>query len=454
MSGKSITNALSELCGKRDAAIFGAGTSARAAARLLAKYGIKSRFYQQVETNHADLSANASAEFGEKEAREHKLVVYSPAFRPDHPWIETARANGCTAICEPDLCAECFGGKIIAVTGTDGKTTVTSFLTHALKSAGYDAFAAGNIGRPLSNFCADFAESGENTSQKIAVCELSSFQTFGMSRLNLDALLWTNFAPDHMDWHKDMREYFSAKLDAASRLRPFGGKGKIFICGSSVSEASRAYGAPLPDFAKILDFESMRKNSEMNFPEPFTSFAQAQNFALVKSFWERIGLDCGDLARAAETFSLPAYRFGAKTTVDGVDFYNDSKATNVHSAVAAIRELAGAETLVWIGGGKDKFCPLDELVGALLECADAAVLIGQTADKLSKQLSKLPLGAHKCKTLESAVKKAYALAKGKKAAAVLFSPAFSSFGMFSGYVERGKSFENALLCLKNRKYCK
>ena len=442
---------ISKLAAGKPAALFGCGASARAAAELLEACGVECEFYQQPGSAHAAAGAAARESFGKGEAQRHALAVYSPAFRPDHEWITAARENGLETLCEPDLGALAFGGKIIAVTGTDGKTTTASFLGRALKSAGADAFCAGNIGVPLSKFCAEFVRSGECDADKIAVCELSSFQTAALSRLRPDALIWTNFAEDHLDWHRDMREYFLSKFNLVKMLRADKFGKMIFACGSDVPRAARKFGVCMPEFARVLDFESARGRARPPAPPPFDTFAQSQNFALAETLWREMGLDESILRGAADGFRLPAYRFGEKTTVGGVDFYNDSKATNAHSAIAALTELSGRETLVWIGGGKDKSCSLEELVGAVEKCAKAAVLIGQTAPALKARLEGLPLGAHVCDTLEHAVQKAYRLCRSKSGAAVLFSPGFSSFGMFSGYGERGKSFDDALLCLKNFK---
>lgn len=449
---KQIAQALNNLARGKDVALLGCGASAKAASRLLACFGINTLTYQQSKTNHAVEDSNAIENFDANAAKKHSLVVYSPAFRPDHEWLELGRKSGATTLCEPDLAALAFGGKIIAITGTDGKTTTTSFLTHALKMSGLDAFSAGNIGEPLSNFCAKIFEENIDDSKKIAVCELSSFQTAALKNLRPDALVWTNFAPDHLDWHIDMKEYFLSKFNLVKFLKKGdASKTEIFVCGDDVEKYAKEFSIKLPDFSAVLDFEKMRTKGELDFVEPFASFVQAQNFAVVKKLWQKLGFDTKELFQAAKTFELPQFRFGEKVEVGGVEFYNDSKATNAHSAIAALGELKNAENLIWIGGGKDKACSLDDLVGKILSSAKGAVLIGQTADALKQRLGGLPLGAFVCDSLEEAVRKAYQLCAGKKGACVLFSPAFSSFGMFSGYQERGKSFQNAVLCLKNLK---
>lgn len=424
-------NAIKELAAGKKAAVFGTGVSGMAARGLLERLGIESVFYAQENSKRDGEISGAELEpFSKEAAKNHALVIYSPAFRPDHEWIKTAEDAGATAICEPDLSALAWDGKIIAVTGTNGKTTVTSFITHALKSAGFDALSAGNIGEPLSAFC----DGGDN-SKKIAVCELSSFQTFRLKYLRPDALLWTNFAPDHLDWHKDLREYFGAKFRLVENL-----KGKMLVAGESVAEAAKEYGRELPCFSAVL-----KECGSERGPVPFDTSVQSKNFFMARELLRSFGISDAEIEDSARTFSLPAHRFSRPIEARGVKFYNDSKATNAHAAIAALEELKGAPNLIWLGGGKDKHCELSELVKAVKESAKGAVLIGETAEILKNELGGLPLGAIVKPSMEDAVKAAAEMANG---GSVLFSPGFSSFGMFSGYADRGKSFESAVLCLK------
>lgn len=435
---KVMSTRIQELAAGKPVAIFGTGVSGVAAKKLLDSLGIESVFYAETGTKKTgEIDGVLLKPFDEENAKRHSLVVYSPAFRPDHKWIKTANASGAKAICEPDLSALAWSGKIFAVTGTNGKTTLTSFITHALVEGGFDAVSAGNIGQSLSSFCPQFG----NDKNKIAVCELSSFQTANLSYLRPDALLWTNFAPDHLDWHIDMEEYFVSKFNLVDAT--IGGQ---IVVGSSVEDACTQYEKALPKSAIVLD-----EDNPVDAPSPFDSKIQARNFEMAVEFGKLAGIKRELFENAAKTFSLPAHRFSKPVEINGVKFYNDSKATNAHAAIAAIEELKNENDLIWIGGGKDKYCDLESLVETVSENARCAVLIGQTAQKLKSMLeSKSYKGAaFVCNSMSEAVKKAYELSK--KNSAVLFSPAFSSFGMFSGYAERGKSFENEVLCLKNLK---
>ncbi len=412
-------------------AIFGDGISGKSVALLMDKMGLKYEFYSE---------AKGKKNFTLEDALKHSLCVYSPGFRPEHEWLKTAKSAGLETLCEPDFAALNWTGKIYCITGTNGKTTLTSFLTEALKLAKYYAFSAGNIGKPLSAYCAEFY--GQDNSQKIAVCEISSFQSVDMKFTHAEALLWTNFAPDHLDWHKDMREYFLAKLRIAEQMN-----GNLFFIGRSVFEFAKENKIELPCSAQIVEHLPYKL-----CPKPFDTPVQCENFSLAKAFWNAMNLDENILLEAAKNFSLADFRFGKISTFDGINFMNDSKATNAHAAIAALKALDGE--IIWIGGGKNKFCDNSDLISTLKERVSAAFLIGETKEILFKELENLlPLKAFKCNSLDEAVQKSYTLAKqiASKKVTVLFSPAFSSFGMFAGYAERGKSFDNALFSLKSLK---
>ncbi len=417
------SDTIKKLAKQKPVAIFGAGISGISAKKLLDKIGIESEIYAE----------NIDHTFDKSSAEKHALVVYSPAFRPDNEWIEIAKTNALECICETDLSALAWRGKVIAITGTNGKTTLTKFITHALKCAGCEAIEVGNVGTPLSEICAqdNFDENA------IAVYELSSFQTLNLKYLKADAVIWTNFDADHLDWHTSLREYFLAKLNLANVSI-----NKILIAGSSVGKYASELGAPLPQYVKYFDEKNIPQA-----PAPFSSKIQAKNFAAAKLLWQELKLEESFLEEACKNFELPKFRFAVSQNIGDVKFFNDSKATNAHAAMAALEELSGSPNLVWLGGGKDKLCDLTDLANCVAKNAKSAVLIGQSAEKLQKLLSERNVKTIRAETMEQAVEECFKLAYPK--GDVLFSPAFSSFGMFAGYAERGKSFDNAVLCLKN-----
>lgn len=417
---REIKRILERLSGGVEVALWGRGASAASVEKLFAKAGIECVYYSDSpEDKKFDFDA----------AKKHRLAVYSPAFQNSNKFFEAAKSANVITLGEPDIAGKCWRGKIVAISGTNGKTTLTSFLTLALNNAGFKAVSAGNIGTPLC----DFVESECET--RIAVLELSSFQTMRLKYLNPDAYIWTNFAPDHLDWHKDMREYFLSKLNLAKHL-----KKEVFIAGKSVLDFADSEGISLPNFVKIVE-----KSSVQNPPPPFDNSIQSENFAMAKAFWNAWSLDGGILENSAKNFSLSKFRFAKTAEIGKTSFWNDSKATNAHAAIAALRELKGKKVF-WIGGGKNKNCDLKELAQTVRECADGACLIGQTAEILKNEIKSLKNGIFTCKTLEEAVKIAFE--KSKNGGNVLFSPSFSSFGMFKNYAERGGAFDAEVLKLK------
>ena len=266
---------LERLSGGKKVALWGRGASTASAEKLFAKAGIECEYY-----------GDGEKEFDSSAAESHRLAVYSPAFQNSHRFFDVARKANIAALGEPDIAGACWNGKIVAITGTNGKTTLTSFLALALRKAGFDAVSAGNIGTPLCEFIESDIES------RIAVCELSSFQTMRLKYLKPDACLWTNFAPDHLDWHLDMREYFLAKLELARLL-----KKEIFIIGESVADFAAKENIALPRFAQIAE-----KASAQTPPPPFDNSIQAENFALALAFWEKWALTESALYAAAKEF--------------------------------------------------------------------------------------------------------------------------------------------------------
>lgn len=417
---QEINHILERLSGGEKVALWGRGASTASVEKLFAKANIECVYYSDnPDDEKFDLAS----------AKKHRLAVYSPAFQDSNKFFEVAKKSNVTTLGEPDIAGKCWRGKVIAISGTNGKTTLTSFLNLALKNAGFDAICAGNIGTPLCDFITGECES------RIAVLELSSFQIMRLKYLNPEAYIWTNFAPDHLDWHKDMCEYFLAKLNLIKLL-----KKDIFIAGKSVLDFANSENISLPNYTKIVE-----KSSVENPPAPFDNSIQAENFAMANALWQTLSLDNEILFNSAKEFSLSKFRFAKTAEINGVSFWNDSKATNAHAAIAALNELKG-KNVFWIGGGKNKNCDLSELAQAVRDCADGACLIGQTADILKNEIKSLKNGIFACKTLEEAIKIAFE--KTKNGGNVLFSPSFSSFGMFKNYADRGNVFDAEVFKLK------
>ncbi|HEY4989782.1 MAG TPA: Mur ligase family protein, partial [Opitutaceae bacterium] len=216
----------------RPVAVLGKAVSGQGTGVLLGTLGSSAVFYDQSGTA-----------FTAEAARRHDLVVFSPGFSLHHPWLEAARKSGCICMAEIDFASLFWGGRIVAVTGTNGKTTLTEFLSHALGVAGRRAFATGNIGLPFSRLVAD---EGLGSADATAVCEVSSFQAEQLGHFSADSLLWTNFAEDHLERHPGMESYFLAKWELVLRTPP----GRLFV-GTSVQRYAAQFGRTLPPGAYV-----------------------------------------------------------------------------------------------------------------------------------------------------------------------------------------------------------
>ncbi len=415
-------------CTRRPVAVFGMGVSGKAMLSCLTSHGAHCVAYDE----KPEMGSGVHPLFGEREARLHDLVVYSPGFHQDHPWLAAARQAGVLCLGEMDFAALFWHGILLAITGTNGKTTLTDFLAAALRANGGEAVAVGNIGQPLSNIPEVSRSRG-----CVAVCEVSSFQAEGLHYLRPQAVLWTNFEEDHLDRYPDMKAYFAAKWNLVERLsRP-----RLFI-GEQVEQWARRLGYVLPPFAKVV----RREGGASLIPQNsfFTTYPQQENYLIARAYWESEGLPVSVLEETAKRFSPRKHRLCKVAEIGGASYWNDSKGTNFHAVEAALRTFE--KPVLWIGGGKSKGGDLDAFVGRIAPRVSHAFLVGETAEALAHYCAKHALPHEVHPTLEAATKAAFHAARPGDT--VLFSPGFSSFDQFANYAERGVCFETCVLGLK------
>jgi UDP-N-acetylmuramoylalanine--D-glutamate ligase len=413
---------------RRPVAVLGYGVSGQAATALLQQCGCG------VEPYDEKPAPGVRGEFGPVEAKRHDLVVYSPGFPQDHPWLKTAHTAGCECLGEMDFASLFWQGRLIAVTGTNGKTTLTEFLATALRRQGLSTVPAGNIGHPLSRL-----DDLGSTAERTAVCEISSFQSEGLRHLRPHVLLWTNFDEDHLDRYANLRDYFEAKWNLVARLAE-----PKLIVGESVAQAAAKFGRQLPAFAKV----ARREGSEHLVPADsvFASHPQSENYLIARAFWEMEGRPLAVLEETARSFSTRRHRLARIAEWEGVTYWNDSKGTNFHATLAALETFP--QPVIWIGGGKSKGGDIEGFAGRAAGRVREAFLIGETAGVLATGLHQRGVAALVCETLREAVERAHQAGRQSAPASVLFSPGFSSFDMFHDYAERGLAFEQAVLGLK------
>lgn len=422
-------------------AILGCGRSGLAAARL-------ARACKASDIRLFDADPNAvcreesfplTAGATEEDARAYgaDLVIVSPGIEADTPWTLAFAERAEELIGETEFACRHFDGTLIAITGTNGKTTTTALVEHVLQGAGMNARACGNYGTPLSEIVLD-------KSVRYAVTEVSSFQMETIRLFKPDVAVWLNFAPDHMDRYKTVEDYFRAKV-------------RVFENMGAAQTAIVRYGEPpLSLRARLLTFSSQGEPATVVYRNGWmeeggkrllnlqgTAMEQthnAENAMAALLVCRELGVPDSTIARAVRTFSPPSHRCELVAEHEGILWLNDSKSTNLHSTEAALRSQTRPAVL--IAGGKDKGLDYSEIVPLLAEKARAVVVFGQIAPQLEKTFSHaVPTAA--VETLREAVSQAARLARPGDV--VLFSPGTSSFDQFAGYVQRGECYRAAVL---------
>lgn len=409
----------------RPVAVFGAGVSGRAVRDVLARLGARGEMFDEQP------GAVPVRPFGPADAASSRLVVFSPGFTPGHAWLRTARAAGCTCLGELDFASLFWPGRLVAITGTNGKTTLTELLTHALRTAGEAAGAVGNIGFPFSRLLLQ-----DGAADATAVCEVSSFQAETLQHFRADATLWTNFAEDHLERHPELADYFAAKWNLVDHTRP----GAVFA-GSSVARFARQFGRWLPPEAWV-DTEGAAPDARLD-GTPFARFPQRENFQLALAWWRHSGRAESGLYAAARSFRLGRHRLARVGEFRGVSFWDDSKATNFHAVEAALATFSAPVHLIL--GGRSKGGDLRAFVGRIAGRCRHLWLIGETRATLAAFCQAAGVPHTVCASFEEAVHGAAAAARPGES--VVLSPAFASFDMFLSYADRGDQFERLVASL-------
>ncbi|MCH2156052.1 MAG: NAD(P)-binding protein [Opitutales bacterium] len=403
-------------------AVLGAGLSGRAAAEALERRGYAVVIYDR------DSGRGTVDDFSPKAAAEHRLCIVSPGFAEDHPWLVTARKQGCVIRSELWLGRQFWKGKIIGVTGTNGKTTLTRLLAHAFSVAGFDAQAVGNVGLPL---CA-IVDDSKNHADSIAVCEISSFQAESSQELHLNGLIWTNFAEDHLDRYASMEAYFAAKAWLFESL--------VFEAPVIAGESVFAFA----DEAKInlpISVERAPKIARACLPPAFRLGPRGETFHQGAALWQALGLSLEHWREAASSFQFDRHRLEFCGEQEGVRFWNDSKATNFHACLAAVDGIEGP--IFWIGGGRSKGGDLDGFAEQLSSDISAAYIVCADPEAISRSFTPF-MTTKDYDQLDSAVNDAYLDAMHCGGGDVLFSPAFSSLDQYDSFADRGDAFVDAV----------
>jgi UDP-N-acetylmuramoylalanine--D-glutamate ligase len=361
------------------------------------------------------------------------LIVVSPGISRSHPVVLEAKKRGLSIIGEIELALRYKKGRAVAVTGTNGKTTVTALIEHILHTSGKKAKAVGNIGTPLTEFFLQEEDA-------IAIIELSSYQIETLSSKSFEAAVILNISPDHLDRYKDYKEYAAAKAHIQNCLEE---GGELFLNETVVEEFPEFFPDSFELFGKkeqdrfYLKEGAIWEKDSLICKLPFLKGEHEKLNALAAfALCNRLGVLKEEFVEGVKTFKKPPHRIEFIRDIDGVSFYDDSKGTNVESVIEAVNTMDGP--VILLAGGRDKGFSYEPWKKALQSKLKALFLFGEASDKMEQELS-LFFNVKIVDSLEQAVKDAMSLSR--KGDCVLLSPGCSSFDMFRDYVHRGKEFQ-------------
>lgn len=373
------------------------------------------------------------------------LVVTSPGIPPHSEIIQRIRKQNIPVISELELAYRECDIPFIIITGTNGKTTTTALTEHILARK-LNVKACGNIGQPPCNIA------DENLDY--FVCEASSFQLEMSTSLKPFISVWTNFTPDHIDWHQGLENYFKAK--ARVFLKPQAPKYSVLNAKDErlLEFAKQAQGEVFMFAGNIGNNCCYEEDGEIVFKKggveekiiklsecPLLGEHNYQNIMCAIICAKLTGIDNATIKQAIIDFKAPAHRLEKIISKNGITYYNDSKATNPEAAIVAINSFNNVDVAL-IAGGRDKNTDLTEFCASVKKHIKTVVLIGEATERFEENLKRNGFNnIIREKTMQSAIDKCIEIHPD----VVLLSPACASFDMFTGYEQRGDVFREYVL---------
>ncbi len=429
--------------------VLGLSKSGKAATEFLLARGASVYMHDDLSSERIEQAYKELSLLGAKRIRKEELpnmpeicdaLVISPGIPIDHPMAVAFKRNGRAVIGEAELAARYLKCPMVAITGTNGKTTTVSMLTETLQKGGIPAYSCGNIGTPMIDYC------GRDEKQ-IAVAEISSFQLETLNSHRPHIAMVLNITEDHLNRHYNMENYIFLKAKLLKNLsaaeyavlnyddeivRTFAEKTKAQVLYFSVRE--RVRGAFYEQGALYFGKEKILSVSEL----PSEGIHTIQNALAVIVAAKILGVKTADIAAALTSFKGIKHRIEFVREIKGVQYVNDSKGTNVDATLKAIAAMK-QETILLLGG-QNKGYDYGKLFSALSDSKIVhTVLYGENRFSLLKgarayDFTKVTM----CEKFDLAVQIAAMLAK--RGQTVLLSPASASFDEFAGYEERGDRF--------------
>jgi UDP-N-acetylmuramoylalanine--D-glutamate ligase len=385
--------------------------------------------------------------------RRQDLIVVSPGVPLDTPEVAQAIAFGLPVIGELELASRFLAGKVVAITGSNGKTTTTTLIGKIFADAGLPTLVGGNIGLPVIDLI------DESKPESWSVLEVSSFQLETTVEFRPEIALVLNITPDHLDRHKTFERYAAAKAMITAQQGP-----EDFLVLNAEDVPTQMVAAKTK--AQIYWFSAVRRIKQGTFvhgesifwlakeggtPEPVLPVAEitlrgshnVENVLAAVCAAKLAGIASESIRASVAAFHAVEHRLEPVRTLRGVTYYNDSKATNVDATLKALASFSGGVHLIL--GGKDKDSDYTLLAPLLRERAVGVYTIGSAAEKIERELAGV-VKMESAGTLQSAVASAAATAKAGDV--VLLAPACSSFDQFENYEHRGRVFRELVAALK------
>jgi UDP-N-acetylmuramoylalanine--D-glutamate ligase len=429
------------------ALVYGLGLSGRAAARLLLARGVTVLAVDDNEVEAGDLAARIELLAGGG-ARELPpgidLVVVSPGVPLDRPLLEHARRRGVPVIAEVELAFPFLRGPVVAITGSNGKSTTTAMTGAMLRSAGFNVEVCGNIGEPLS-------DKVENSFGKVFVVELSSFQIEGIVTFKPQAAALLNLSEDHLDRYGSMAEYGAAKKRLFHNMEredvavlnaddPFASQVTTRARRRYFSRLARIEdGCYAGEDGRVIEVDPGMPDVELFHASevPLAGVQNLENAMAAALLARAAAADADEIRAALRSFQGLPHRLQKVGERGGVVFYDDSKGTNPGATLKAIEGFADGSVHL-ILGGRNKDADLAALTPMVRRKARRAYLIGEAARDFERVLG----GAvpyEMAETLDRAVSSAAGQARAGEA--IVLSPACASFDQFRNFVHRGQVFQ-------------
>ncbi len=426
--------------------VYGLGATGLSVARYLKRQGVNARFVdsRQEPPGVAELSeicADAATVFGKtpkKFLKNTTRVIVSPGIADTDAYLEAARAAQVEVVSDIELFVGEAKAPFIAVTGSNGKSTVTTLLALMCDAAGKTAYAGANLGVPALDLL-------DKVKPDFYLLELSSFQLQRTRNLPAQVAVLLNISPDHLDWHTSEDEYRAAKYrvfaQAESAVYNRADEEAADRIPENLHRVSFGLDEPGPDQYGLLDDDGeffLARGEQLLLAVADVAMVGAHNLAnalAALAAGELIGLDMSSMLQVLNEFPGLPHRMQLVANIGGVRFINDSKATNVGAAIASIESIDGL--VVLIAGGQGKGGDFNKLATSTCSHLRAVVLIGEDAALLEGAFADL-VQTSRAKDMNAAVERAAGVAE--RGDTVLLAPACASFDMYQNYQARGDDF--------------